>query len=195
MTVSENVQTAAPAGFRISLPPGWSRYLVDDEGKRALIHKTSARMKALGRPDLDAEARTLVEVQWRRLLASRVSAVYLPGETEEVLPPASIAARQYVAEPGADFHTSVRALSKNIAETIETPYGPVTRWESDEQGEGDFASIRTRRLGYGFGLPGENVRRGMVFFASIPYPDDADPLMVSALTELVDTVMETFRWN
>ena len=83
--------TQTPTGFHIMMPPGWVRYLVDDEGKRALLTQTSARMRDLSRPDLDAQARTLVEGQWRKLIASGVTAVYLPVETTDILPPASIA--------------------------------------------------------------------------------------------------------
>ena len=45
--------TQTPSGFHIMMPPGWARYLVDDEGKRALLRQTSARMWELSRPDLD----------------------------------------------------------------------------------------------------------------------------------------------
>lgn len=195
MTEQTLERSGSPTGFHIMMPPGWVRYLADDEGKKALIAKTSARMRELGRPDLDAQARTLVEVQWRRLRTLRISAVYLPGETTEPTPPASIAVRQHVAGPGADFHASVRSIADTAPEEIETPVGLISRWQTDSPGEGELSQIRSRQIGYAFALPGEGERRGLIFVAAIPYPADADPQMVESLTNLIDTVMETFRWR
>lgn len=192
--MSERTVAPAPSGFHIMMPPGWARYLVDDEGKRALISQTSARMRDLSRPDLDAQARTLVEAQWRRLLRSGVTAVYLPVQTTEVLPPASIAVRQHVAPAGMSFEASVRATADGTLEVFDTPLGRVLRWHSEARGKGDLAAIHTRQIGYGFGVPGSD-RRGLVFVAAIPFPDDAEPRMVEAMTELCDTIMETFRWR
>lgn len=192
--MTEQTATRAPSGFHIMMPPGWARYLVDDEGKRALITQTSARMRDLSRPDLDAQARTLVEAQWRRLVKSGVTAVYLPVETSEILPPASIAVRQHVAEPGRTFEQSIRALAGATLEAFDTQIGRILRWRSEAQGTGDLSAIRTRQLGYGFALPGSD-RRGLVFVSAIPFPDGADPALVEAMTELSDTIMETFRWR
>ena len=186
--------THTPSGFHIMMPPGWVRYLVDDEGKRALLRQTSARMRDLSRPDLDAQARTLVEGQWRKLIRSGVTAVYLPVETTEILPPASIAVRQHVAQPGRTFEESIRALAGAAVESFDTRIGRILRWRSEVQGAGELSAIRTRQVGYAFALPGSD-RRGLVFVSAIPVPDGADPAMVEAMTELSDTIMETFRWR
>lgn len=186
--------TQTPSGFHIMMPPGWARYLVDDEGKRALLRQTSARMWELSRPDLDAQARTLVEGQWRKLIASGVTAVYLPVETTDILPPASIAVRQHSAQPGRTFEESIRAIAGAPVESFDTRIGRILRWRSEAQGAGDLSAIRTRQIGYGFALPGSD-RRGLVFVSAIPFPDGADPAMVEAMTELSDTIMETFRWR
>jgi hypothetical protein len=177
------------------MPPGWSRYLVDDDGKRALIARTSERMRALSRPDLDAQARTLVEVQWRRLQRSGVTAVFLPGESDDVLPPSSIAVRQHVAPVGTAFADSVASFAAAALERFQTPIGPILRWVVDTPADGELSAIRSRNVGYGIPLPGEGQRRGLVFLVAIPYPQDADPRMVEAMTEAADTIMETFRWR
>ncbi|GAB3603734.1 hypothetical protein [Microbacterium aureliae] len=185
----------SPTGFHIMMPPGWARYLVDDEGKQALIARTSARMRELSRPDLDAQARTLVEVQWRKLRAAGVTAVYLPGAADPVLPTASIAVRQHVAPAHIDFAGSLTAVTSAPVERFETQIGTVLRWVEEVRGEGEIAEIRSRQVGYGFPLPGPGERRGLVFLASTPYLDDTSADMVAALTERVDTIMETFRWR
>ncbi|KRB38537.1 hypothetical protein [Microbacterium sp. Root180] len=192
--MTESATVPAPTGFHIMMPPGWVRYLVDEEGKRALITQTSARMRELSRPDLDAQARTLVEAQWRRLVQTGVTAIYLPTSSDEVLPPASIAVRQHVAKPGVDFDGSVRATAGAAVEAFDTRVGRILRWRSEAQGAGDLSSIRTRQVGYAFAMPG-HARRGLVFVAAIPFPDGADPAMIEAMTEMCDTIMETFRWR
>lgn len=192
--MTDAVTAPAPSGFHIMMPPGWARYLIDDEGKRALIAQTSARMRELSRPDLDAQARTLVEAQWRRLVQTGVAAVYLPTSTNEILPPASIAVRQHSAKPGMDFEASVRSTAGVGVEVFETRIGRILRWRSEGQGTGDLSSVRTRSVGYAFAVPG-NDRRGLIFVAAIPFPDGADPQLVDAMTEMCDTIMETFRWR
>lgn len=79
--------------------------------------------------------------------------------------------------------------------TFDTAIGPILRWEWTKPGEGELEGIAVRSVGYGFALPEENSRRGLVFTASLPYPDDADPLLVEAAIELADSIMETFRWQ
>lgn len=193
-------QTGAPTGFHIMMPPGWARYTVDDAGKRALIARISERMKALGRPDLDAQSRTLVEGQWRQLLATKASAVYLPGEREDdVVTPMTIAVRQFSAPAGRDFETAVRALARVAVDRIEGPYGPILRWTNAQNGTGELAEVRSRLIGYAFPLPAasdsSSSSRGLVFLTSIPHLSDTDAEMVDGLTELSDTILETFRWR
>ncbi len=190
------VEAPAPTGFHILMPPGWQRYLVDDDGKRTFEARISARMKQLGRPDLDAQLRSLIEAQWRKLGATKVSAVYLPGHSEGApMTPASIAVKQYVGAPGRDFEASVRALVSDPVERFDTPIGSILRWVGELRGKDQLSEVSSRQIGYGFPLPGESERRGLIFLAAVPYLADTDPLMVDALTEMCDTIMETFRWT
>ncbi|MBT2516694.1 hypothetical protein J7E29_04550 [Streptomyces sp. ISL-90] len=188
--------TGAPTGFHIMMPPGWTRFIVDDEGKRQLVARMSARLKNAGRPDLDAQARTLIEVQWRRLLSIRASAVYLPGERDdEVLTPMSIAMKQFVSPPDVTFESAMRSLAGRPVDVVTAPWGPIFRWQSTERGTGELAEVQSRQIGYGFPLPGEHPRRGLLFFTSIPALADTDATMLGALAELSDSIMETFRWR
>lgn len=196
MAMTPEVTSEAPTGFHILMPPGWDRFMVDEAGKKALLARISARMKAMSRPDLDAQARTLVEVQWRQLLSTRSSAVYLPGERDdEVLTPMSIAMKQFVAPRDETFETGVRSLSGADVEAFTAPFGRIFRWESSQRGKGELAEVHSRLLGYGFPMPGENVRRGLLFFTSIPVLNDTDPAIIDALAALSDSIMETFRWR
>lgn len=189
--------STALSGFHIMLPPGWSRYRVDEEGRKQFIGKLAARMKELGHPELDVRLRMLANTQWRRLEQTRTHSVYLADREIEGLVnlPISLAVRQHVAPAGVAFGDALRDLTPAQIDVYETPIGPIRRWESDKRGEGETEGITTRALGYGFALPDAGDRRGLIFTASIPYPDEADAELVEAATELVDSIMETFRWR
>jgi len=187
----------AITGFRLMMPPGWSRYRVDEEGRKQFMAKLGARMKELGHPELDVRLRMLAGTQWRRLEQTRTHSVYLPDREVEGLVslPVSIALRQHVAPVGVLFGDALRDLTSARIDVNDTAIGPIRRWQADRRGEGATEGITNRALGYGFALPNADDRRGLVFTASIPYPDDAAVVLVDAATELVDTIMETFRWQ
>ena len=187
----------ALTGFRIMMPPGWSQYPVDEAGRQRFLAKVSERAKALRQPELDVRLRMLANAQWRRLEQTRTHSIYLADREVEGLTslPLSIAVRQHVSPVGADFAAGLKGLTSAEIVTFDTAIGLIRRWESSVEGSGDLAGITTRSVGYGFALPGEHERRGLVFVASLPYPDDADPLLVDAAIELADSIMETFRWR
>ncbi|WP_203582293.1 hypothetical protein [Microbacterium hibisci] len=191
----ESVAAAEPSGFHIMMPPGWVRYLVDAEGKAALVAQATAKMRELSRPDLDAQARSMIQSYWQTLIRQRISAIYLPTGSGEAGIPLSIAAKQHAAPPGVPFEESLPALAVAPIERFETPIGVILRWQKDSRGRDEMAGVTSRQVGYGFPLPIAGDRRGMVFLASIAYPDDAAPEAVALMTETSDTIMETFRWR
>lgn len=208
----------APSGFHIMMPPGWKRYTVDVEGKRALVSVLSDRMKEAGRPDLDAQSRTMVESQWRQLEKSRATAVYLPGRRDDdLVMPMSIATRQFVAPRGKDFALALHEFAKVEPERIEVPWGEAFRWTSVQSGRGELAEVRARMLGYGFPLPAAEADdhavqdeprgpseepgqsgptgRGILFLSSISYLDETPTELVDGLVAVSDSIMDTFRWR
>ena len=187
----------ALTGFRILLPPGWSQYRVDEDGRAQFVAKLSARMKQIGNPEFDIRLRMLANAQWRRLEQTRTHSVYLADREIDGLAhlPLSIAVTQHVAPSGVAFADSLAVLAKASIETFDTAIGPVQRWQRGRAGDGETDGIMTRSLGYGFVLPDGADRRGLVFTASILYPQDADPQLVDGAGELIDSIMETFRWR
>jgi hypothetical protein len=193
---AESPAAAEPRGFHVMMPRGWVRYMIDEDGKRALTAQASARMRELSRPDLDAQARTMIASYWRTLVANRISAIYLPSDPGGGGVPLSIAVKQHAAAEGAAFVDSLPALASGAPiEQFDTPIGVVLRWVKDTRGSGEFEGVLSRQIGYGFPLPAEGDRRGMVFLASIAHIDDSDPSNLELLTETSDTIMETFRWR
>jgi len=177
------------------MPPGWVRYLVDADGKAALVAQATSRMRQLSRPDLDAQSRSMIQSYWQTLTRQRISAIYLPSDAGDDGLPLSIAVKQHAAPEGVAFEASLPALAGASIERFETPVGVVLRWQKDSRGRDEMAGVTSRQIGYGFPLPNAGDRRGMVFLASIAYPDDAAPDAVALLTETSDTIMETFRWR
>jgi len=185
-----------PRGYSILMPSGWSRYRVDADGKAAFQAKAVARMKAIGRPDLDVQMRLLISEQWKQLERTKAFAVYLPDqETNEWRPPISIAARKVAGSVGTDFETEVRNRFGVVPEKVSTPLGEILRWRSSHSGSGELAEVRTVTLGYAFPAPVPQARLGLVFIAVLPHPDDVEPDVIEGSVELVDTIMETFRWR
>lgn len=194
MTGSQSA--AEPRGYSLLLPDGWSRYRVNAEGRREFRARAMQRMRALGRPDLDVQVRLLIDEQWRELERSHSYAVYLPDrETVAWRPPVSIAVRKLAAVEGREFESAVRERYNVVPETLTTPIGPLLRWRSTHRGSGDWAEVQTVTLGYGFPAPAVRSRLGLVFVAVMPHPDDVDPAIIEGSVELIDTIMETFRWR
>ncbi|WP_313355077.1 hypothetical protein [Microbacterium sp.] len=186
-----------PGGFSILFPQGWTRYFVDDEGRKALIKRMSAQIRALGRPDLDVEARMLINQQWKQMQARRVGAIYLPEAAgEESAPlPMSFALIQHVARPGSDFESSFREMASGRLETFDTEIGRILRADSERRGKDELAEVIGRQIDYGIPLPGPGEPRGMIISASITTLDETDPALVAGLAVLSDTIVETFRWR
>ena len=185
-----------PRGFHILMPPGWARYMVDEEGRKSLVARMTGRMRELSRPDLDAQARTMIDSYWRTLVSKRISAIYLPSDPTEAGPlPLSIAVAQHMATEGTSFEASVRTYAGVDLERFDTPIGTIFRWIKDTRGGGEYEELRSRQIGYAFPLPGHGERRGVLFLSSAPYLDDTDPQALALLTETSDTIMETFRWR
>ncbi len=186
-----------PGGFSILFPPGWNRYLIDDEGRKALISRMSAQIRALGRPELDLEVRMLINQQWKQLQTRRVGAVYLPEATaDESAPlPMSFALTQHRARPGVDFEASFRAMAQGRVEAFDTAIGRILRAESERRGKDELSEVIGRQVDYGIGLPIAGDGRGMIISCSITTLDDTDSDVVAGLVELSDTIVETFRWR
>jgi len=137
----------AITGFHLMMPPGWSRYRVDEEGRKQFMAKLGARMKELGHPELDVRLRMLAGTQWRRLEETRTHSVYLPDSEIEgtVSLPMSIALRQHVAPVGVRFGDALRDLTSARIDVHDTAIGPVQRWQSDRAGEGETEGSPTAR--------------------------------------------------
>lgn len=188
---------AAPTSFRVLLPPGWRQFGVDDASRAALEALIRDRLKPAGRPDLDAQLRSMVRRYWDRLQRTRAVALYLPTEQATEVPlPMSIVASKYSAAPGRSLEADLRATVGVEVTRVELPTGPVLRWSSVGDGlDGDDA-VRSLTIGHVFPVPGDDPRHGMMLLTGIPHlADGGTDVLLEPLTYLSDAIAETFRWS
>lgn len=186
----------APQGYHLMLPPGWRGFEVTDAGLAAVQELVSARFKAVGRPDLDAQMRRLLRQQWDGLRTQLARQVFMQvEESGATLLPMSIAVRQFATRQGGVFEQALSTVTGTTLERIDTPIGPVFRGERQLRGKGELAEALTVTVLYGFPLPEPHQRKGLAFIGSIAYLESVDAQVLRGHVELLDTIMETMRWR
>lgn len=188
---------AAPTSFRVLLPPGWRQFGIDDASRAALEALIRDRLKPAGRPDLDAQLRSMVRRYWDRLQRTRAVALYLPTEQATEVPlPMSIVASRYSAAPGRSLEADLRATVGVEVTRVELPAGPVLRWASTGDGADGDGGVGSLTIGHVFPVPGDDPRHGMMLLTGIPHlADGGTDALLEPLTYLSDAIAETFRWN
>ncbi|SFS03379.1 hypothetical protein SAMN04487783_0742 [Agrococcus baldri] len=193
---ADDSQPGSPTGYHLLLPPGWRGFSVDDAGLAAVQRLVSARFRELGRPDLDAQMRTLLQQQWEGLRKQLARQVFMQAEqTELKVLPMSIAVRQFVARGGTTFEAGLASVTETPLERIDTPIGPVFRGEREQRGTGEFAVARSVTVLYGLPLPEPHHQKGLAFIGSVTHVDETDDELIRGHVELLDTIMETVRWR
>lgn len=179
-------------------PPDWGRFPATPEGRDQLTALLTSRFKAVGRPDLDAETRSMVRRQWQTLAATNVMEIFLPVEpAREGATPISIAASPWVGQ--GDFETDLRgrAGSERPVSKIDLPeLGTVFRWENERSGPEGMEGLRAREIAYVMPFPGDRPTRGVLLVASVAHigVEESGPAL-DAFTVLTDAIVSTFRWR
>lgn len=193
----EELMGEIPTSFRVLLPPGWRQFGVDDESRAALEALIRDRLKPAGRPDVDAQLRSMVRRYWARLKHTRAVALYMPTEQATSVPlPMSIVASRYSAAVGRSLESDLRTSVGAEVTRVDLPAGPVLRWTStSNRVDGDDA-VRSLTIGHVFPVPGDDPRHGMMFVTGIPHLANGETdLLLDPLTYLADAIAETFRWS
>ncbi|MCR8670080.1 hypothetical protein [Agrococcus sp. HG114] len=188
----------APRGFRIAFPPGWRHYPVDERGRAALLRDVAERARLAGRPDLDAALRRKVREQLDGLQRGRGVAMYVPGPeaASETGMPMSMVASRWLAPAGSALEADVRARAGTEVVRIDLPHGTVLRWMVERDGASTREGVHTRTVSYVYPEPGDDPRRGILLTAGILHLGTPETDSVtSALVELADAIVETFRWS
>lgn len=197
MSLRDELISETPTSFRVLMPPGWRQFGVDDASRAALESLIRDRLKPAGRPDLDAQLRSMVRRYWARMKRTRAVALYMPTEQATSVPlPMSIVASRYSATAGRSLESDLRTSVGVELTRVDLPAGPVLRWASTSDRVDGDAAVRSLTIGHVFPVPGEDPRHGMMFVTGIPHLADGETdLLLEPLIFLADAIAETFRWS
>lgn len=188
--------------FRLVLPPGWTAHLPTNAGQQEDVRKASAIFMQAGRPDLDAEFRTMMAQANQGMRRTKVFAIYRQEDVpmEELLP-LSITASALDAPDGENLDAWVtEAFRARGAVFLDENLKHIVRWSTEAKrpaGAPAIDGVGGRTVTYIIPVPGTLRRKALVFTSTIVIPDgDVIPAEVLDGIELLsDAMISTFAWE
>ncbi|MFI8206088.1 hypothetical protein [Streptomyces sp. NPDC085937] len=209
MTEQSLTRSAVPTGFNLVLPPGWGKVDLHEEVVNdsilALVDRSIDQLpKDLPRDDV-SKVRMELFKQLRKAArkASRANGMmlYLPVErVRGSVVPASFVVSEPINATGAGFHSN-QVINGVVAErggseTVTVDGSAATRVERVVQPpEGSEIEFPSRRVEYILPLPGSPFPRWLAVTFSTVGDGKPNSDYSSALVDLFDAVMMTFRWS
>lgn len=190
---------AAPdPDFAMELPPGWARHAPDDTTQRAMLAGIRTRMMQAHRPDLYAQAQSMLSESFETMRRSDVVAFFSatePGDGTLWLP-ASILASVRRAQPEVTLDEVVRHAILEYDATALDDAKRIVRFERDALETVQGESVRVLSVVYLTPMPGTHRRRALQLTATIsrPVDMDADDPIVDGQRMLFDACVSTLRW-
>jgi hypothetical protein len=198
-----------PAGYALVLPPGWSRIPVQ-RGARAAVKKIVEDAFARRSPHVPPDKLVPLRLDLERKLSAMISQarerggvdLYLPLEPRRGIPiAASFVVSQFDLGAGPDQPVDASAVISHLATldgdsvitTVDESMAVRTERIADPE-PGEEIEERSRRVDYVVATPGDPGRWLAVAFSTLGGGDPEDEL-ASALVQLFDAVMSTFRWT
>jgi hypothetical protein len=190
------MEPLAPIGFNLITPPGWDKIDLRDESMSDSILRIVDNSISQLPDDLpkDDVSKLRMELFKRLKKAARKAAkangllLYLPVQrVRSTLAPASFVVSQASGEGvGIESNEVLGALAagRGNSETVDVP--PADDSES---------SLSSRRIEYVLPLPGSPLPRWLTVTFSTVGDGNPDSDFTSALVDLFDAVMTTFRWS
>jgi len=188
--------------FRLVLPPGWVRHVPTNAAQQEDVRKASAIFMQAGRPDLDAEFRTMMAQVNQVMRNTKVFAVYRQQDVpmEELLP-LSITASLLTAAHGKNLDGWVtEAFRLRGAVFLDDHVKHIVRWVTEAKrpsGASSIDGVGGHTITYVVPVPGTQRRKALVFTSTIVIPD-GDVLPAEVLDELAllsDSIVSTFAWE
>ncbi|MET9758696.1 hypothetical protein ABZ016_06515 [Streptomyces sp. NPDC006372] len=197
-----------PVGFNLIAPPGWDRIdLRDDSMNDSILRIVDNSINQLpGDLPKDDVSKLRMELFKRLKKAVRKAAkangllLYLPVQrVRSTLAPASFVVSQ-VSGAGVGIQPNdvlgALAAGRGSSEPVDVDGSQGTRIERvvppSDDSEGSFSS---RRIEYVLPLPASSLPRWLTVTFSTVGDGDPDSEFTSALVDLFDAVMTTFRWS
>lgn len=198
-TLREQLGARPDPDFELDLPPGWARRAVDDSTRQAMERDLRARLMGAQRPDLYAQARTMLADAFRVMEQEQAIAFFAPIEpTDDMLmAPGSIIASIRTGEGEATLDAAVRHAIREYGAAPLLGDPRVVRFERERlqvlQGE----RMTMTSVVYLIPIPGSQRRRAVQLTASFARPADvpADDIGARRLRALFDACVATFRWR
>lgn len=188
--------------FRLLVPGGWATHRPTNAGQQDDVRKASAIFMKAGRPDLDAEFRTMMAQANQAMRRTKVFAIYRQEDvpTEELLP-LSITASALDAPDGGNLDEWVsEAFRVRGASFLDDQLKHIVRWSDETRrpvGASAIDGVGGRTITYIIPVPGTTRRKALVFTSTIVIPDgDIIPADVLDGIELLsDAMISTFTWE
>lgn len=188
--------------FRLVLPPGWVAHLPTNSGQREDVRKASAVFMQAGRPDLDAEFRTMMAQANQGMRRTKVFAIYRQENVplEELLP-LSITASALDSPDAENLDAWVtEAFRLRGAVFLDENLKHIVRWSAATArpaGASAIDGVGGRTVTYIIPVPGTQRRKALVFTSTVVIPDgDIIPAEVLDGIELLsDAMISTFAWE
>jgi hypothetical protein len=185
--------------FVLLLPRGWVSVEPTKAAFADLAGRTSAVLRSVHRPDLDAQLRSMLERAGDEFLRrDPVRLIYPADVPADELFPLSITAVRLAAPGGGPLDPHVAALRRDRGARTLGDDGVILRWEEQHAHRVAGGELMVHSFDYLVAVPGTERREALLFSAVIPAAAGGERLdddTVRAAGVLADAIMSTFRWS
>lgn len=185
-------------GYRMLFPAGWAEFGVDDDAERELNLRSRAKVKPLGRPDLDFAITSSIKGAFRQLRTREPLALYLPTEvSEDAVLPMSIIASRLMDPTGAPLDAHITSIFRDFGGEFLGDDRNIVRWRrTHRQPEGATAGIIDEQVNYAIPVAGTGRRMALLLSTSIIHDNEGSVSKdsIELMAALSDSIVSTFTW-
>lgn len=189
--------SAEMPGYRLLFPPGWAEYGVDEDAERDLLVRTRAKIKPLGRPDLDFSITSSIKSSFRQLRSRDAFALYLPSELAgDAVLPMSITASRLVDPLGGPLDGRITEIFRDHGGEFLGDDRNIVRWRRVHRTLDGLPGLSDEQVNYAIPVTGTGRRMALLLSTSI-IRDPAgsiDEDSIELMVELSDSIVGTFTW-
>jgi hypothetical protein len=184
--------------FTMELPPGWARHAPDRATQQLLLAGIKTRMMQAHRPDLFAQAQSMLKDSFEAMRRGDVVAFFSATEQgdDTLWLPASILASVRRAQTDVTLDEVVRHAILEYDAIALDDARRIVRFERDALETVQDEQVRVLTVVYLTPIPGTQRRRALQLTATISRPVDmeADDPAIDAQRLLFDACVSTLRW-
>lgn len=196
--VSSTSSAPGIPGFRLFFPAGWEQLGTNEESEKELLARLRAKLKQLGRPDLDFTLTASLKSAYRQLRSIDSIAIYLPIDVApEALLPMSMTASQLVDPAGNTLDARVAEIFRDSGGEFLGKDRKIVRWRRTKHNIEGFPGAINQQLNYVIPVPASGRRRALLLSTSILQDAEsaADTDAFDLMVLLSDSIVSSFTWN